>query len=50
MNRHRDTITVGVFEILNLLLAHKAMGRDLDDIIRYLQRTYARRQREEEEE
>lgn len=49
-NGHRDTITDGVQLILDLLLAHQAMGRDLEEVIAYLQKTIARRQREEAEQ
>ena len=49
-NGNRDNITLGIMDILDLLLAHQAMGRDLEDVIRYLQKTIARRQREEQEQ
>lgn len=47
MNGHHDTVTEGIIRFRDLLLAHQAMGRDLEDIIRYLDRTIARRQKEE---
>jgi hypothetical protein len=50
VNGHRDTVTHGTQRILDLLLAHQAMGRDLEEVIRYLQRTIVRRQREEQEQ
>lgn len=46
-DRHKDTITDGVQRILDLLLAHQAMGRDLEGVIAYLQKTIARRERED---
>jgi hypothetical protein len=50
MNGHRDTVTHGTQLILDLLLAHQAMGRDLEEVIAYLQKTIARRQRGEAEQ
>jgi hypothetical protein len=49
-NGHKDAVTYGTQLILDLLLAHQAMGRDLEEVIRYLQRTIARRQREGQEQ
>lgn len=46
-NGNRDIVTDGVQRILDLLLAHQAMGRDLEEVIAYLERTVARRQKEE---
>lgn len=47
MNGHRDTTTYGTQLILDMLLAHQAMGRDLEEVIAYLQRVIAKRQKEE---
>lgn len=46
-NGNRDIVTDGVQRILDMLLAHQAMGRDLEEVIAYLQKTIARRERED---
>lgn len=47
MKSYRDIETESIIRIRDMLLAHQAMGRDLDEVIAYLQNTIARRQRED---
>lgn len=49
MSLHRDIENYGVQLILDMLLAHRAMGRDLDEIISYLARVRKRQMTEEKE-
>lgn len=50
-NGNKDIVTSGTQDILTIclevLLAHKAEGRDLNKTIEYLERTIAKRQKEE---
>jgi hypothetical protein len=47
-NGNRDIVTEGILRVRDMLLAHHAMGRDLEEVVAYLERTIRRRQREEE--
>ena len=47
-NGNRDIVTVGIVRVRDMLLAHLAAGRDLEEVVAYLERTIRRRQREEE--
>lgn len=49
MNGHRDMYPFGTQLILELLLAHQAMGRDLEEVIKYLQRALAQQLKKEQE-
>jgi hypothetical protein len=49
MKDHRDTTTEAIIRIRDMLLAHQALGRDLEEVIAYMQRTIKRRLQEDQQ-
>jgi hypothetical protein len=45
-DKYRDIKNEAIIDIIDMLLAHQAMGRDLEEVINYLARTLNRRLKE----